>query len=350
MKRYIFSLVFFFSLLAVCAQSEKTQNLSAKYVITQSAQKPSVEESISYLKKSIEKISAPSEKRIVYTFLAEVQEQYGLYSDAQKSYALAAGFQGSGGNDFSLPYKSSEQLVVDAVRCALCAGDYASADSYLASAVRNSKDEKIIACVKLYEQWSALCKAKNEAETKESVTILKAYSDLDSMKSVKASVLLTLWHLTGDKTYSDRLKKAFPNSMEASIVRGEVQILPTPFWYFVPRSGVDLPEIKAESSVGAAEVPEVANPKNSDSKNQSSKNNAASEKIVKQQLGLFKDKANANSLVEKVTSKGFKAKIEEEVRPSGTTYYLVVVDENKEGSIGKELRTAGFECYPLFSE
>ena len=126
MKRYIFSLVFFFSLLAVCAQSEKTQNLSAKYVITQSAQKPSVEESISYLKKSIEKISAPSEKRIVYTFLAEVQEQYGLYSDAQKSYALAAGFQGSGGNDSSLPYESSEQLVVDAVD--VCAADRACSD------------------------------------------------------------------------------------------------------------------------------------------------------------------------------------------------------------------------------
>ncbi len=342
MKRSVFLLFLFLQISFAFSQT-------AKSVIGEAAKKSSVDDSIAYLKKTVAQIQSQSEKRIVYTFLGEVLEHVGLYADAQKAYATAAGFQGAAGTDPSLPYKSSEQLVVDAVRCALCAGDYTSADSYLNSSVRNSKDAGIIAHVKLYEQWSALCKAKNESDTKEAVALLKAYSDLDSMSSVKASVLLTLWHLTGDAVYSDRLKKAFPNSMEASIVKGEVQILPTPFWYFVPRSGVDLPDIKNEdiatSSEAAPVAPEPA-PKKESAPEKSNK--SSSEKIVRQQLGLFKDKVNAQALVDKVKAKGFDAKITSELRPSGTTYYIVIVDENKDGTIGKELKTAGFECYPVF--
>ena len=49
-----------------------------------------------------------------------------------------------------------------------------------------------------------------------------------------------------------------------------------------------------------------------------------------------------------VKEKGFKPYITEETRPSGTTYYIVVVDENAKGNIGDQLRSAGFECYPIF--
>jgi hypothetical protein len=53
-------------------------------------------------------------------------------------------------------------------------------------------------------------------------------------------------------------------------------------------------------------------------------------------------------LVDRVAAKGFKAQITTEIRPSGTKYYLVVVNENSKGTVGEELRTAGFDCYPLF--
>ena len=69
---------------------------------------------------------------------------------------------------------------------------------------------------------------------------------------------------------------------------------------------------------------------------------------MRQQLGLFKDKANAENLVSRLKDKGFAAKITEEVRPSGTTYYIVAVDETKENNMGDRLRSAGFECYPIF--
>lgn len=351
MKKTLFlSIIMLLSFSAVSAQ---TKSPSAKSLIDAAAKKSSVAESVAYLKKNAESLSVNAEKRAVYTVLAAILEQQGQYADAQKTYAKAASIQGSAETSVAgLPNKNSEELVLDAVRCALCAGDYASADSYLNSAVRNSKDEKIRAFVKLYEQWSILCKAKNTADTKESIAMLKTYSTLDSMKSVRPSVLLTLWHLTGESQFSENLKKNYPKSMEAAIVKGEVQTLPTPFWYFVPRNGVDLPEIsenlplESTSSVSSANSAAPADSAKDSSKTE--KTVSKSEKIVRQQLGLFREEANAMALVDRVKAKGFKAEITTEVRPSGTKYFIVVVNENSKGTVGEELRTAGFECYPVF--
>lgn len=311
-------------------------SLSAKSVIDSAAKKSSLSDSISYLRKNVTSLTVNADKRAVYVFLASVLEQQGQYAEAQKTYALAASIQGNANAVAGVPNKNSEELVVDAVRCALCAGDYASADSYLNSAVRNSKDDNILSYVKLYEQWSSLCKAKNISDTKESIAMLKTYATLDSMKSVRPSILLTLWHLTGESQFSENLKKNYPKSMEAAIVKGEIQTLPTPFWYFVPRNGVDLPEIASQEGDSVSLPAESSSP------------SLKSEKIVRQQLGLFREEANAKALVERVSAKGFKAQITSEVRPSGTKYYIVVVDENAKGSIGDELRTAGFDCYPVF--
>ena len=347
-KHKILSITFLFFLTLPLLAQEKA--LSAKSVIEAAAKKSSVADSISYIKKNLASVSAGAEKRAVYAFLAAVLEQQGQYSEAQKNYAQAASIQGSAQAVLEgVPNKNSEELVVDAVRCALCAGDYASADSYLNSAVRNTKSQDISAHVKLYEQWSALCKAQKEDDTKESIAMLKTYSTLDSMKIVRPSILLTLWHLTGQAQFSESLKRNYPKSMEAAIVKGEIQTLPTPFWYFVPRNGVDLPEISngGQAAVIAAEA-EKSEKAGKVEKSDKSEKTDKSEKIIRQQLGLFRDESNAKALAERVRSKGFNAEIATEVRPSGTKYFLVVVNENAKGTIGEELRTAGFECYPLF--
>ena len=342
MKKFFFTSVVFcvFSSFSAFSQAKA---VTAKSVIDTAAKKTSLADSVSYIQKNVASVSVSAEKRAVYAFLAAILEQQGQYAEAQKTYAQAASIQGSAESVVAgVPNKNSEELVIDAVRCALCAGDFASADSYLNSSVRNSKSEKILSFVKLYEQWSALCKAKSVNDTKENIAMLKTYATLDSMKTVRPSILLTLWHLTGEAQYSENLKKNYAKSMEAAIVRGEIQTLPTPFWYFVPRNGVDLPEI---SSMGASESLSSGAAVASSSKNESSEKN---EKIVRQQLGLFREEANAKALVDRVKAKGFAAEIATEVRPSGTKYYLVVVKENAKGTVGDELRTAGFECYPLF--
>lgn len=300
----------------------------AKDICAQAVKKASVSDSITYLQTQIKTVTVASEKRALYIFLASIQEEMAQYEDAQKSYAAAAGI--SAGDAEGMPKKSNEQLVLDAVRCALCTGDSDTADKYLNTSVRNSKNAEIAAYVKLYTQWSALCRAESTADLQEPIELLKAYLKVENMKTVQPVILLTLWYVTGDNSYSKQITTSFPKSTEASIVKGDVQLLPVPFWFFVPKSGL------AEQGTGTITVTETV-----------STDNDVKTKFTKWQLGLFKTEANAKMLCEELKTKGFSAYVTSEKRTSGTTYYIVLVNETAEGNIADRLRSAGYDCYPV---
>ena len=323
-KKLIVFTAFLFSFSLIFAEAKAKDNK------TQAVKKATIEESVSYVKDQIKSLTVASEKRAAYVFLASLQEQMALYSDAQKSYATAAGI--AAGDAEGMPKKTNEQLVLDAVRCALCCGDWPTADSYLNSSVRNSKDSQILSYVKLYAQWSALCRAENVNDLNEPLELLKAYLKVDSMKSVHPVILLTLWYVTGEKSWADQITKNYSTSTEAAIVRGDVQLLPTPFWFFVPKSGV------AEQGTGTfTDVSSVTS---------ESTPAATTTKNTKWQLGLFKTESNAKLLCEEVQKKGFDAYVTSEVRASGTTYYIVLVKDDGTGTADK-LRSAGYDCYPV---
>ena len=367
-------LLIFFTPLA----ADEARPLTARAVADAAAAKPNVDASIAYIAENLPKVSDPKEKRALYAFFGSLQEQLARFDDARASYAEAAAI--SAGDADRMPKKSSEQLVLDAVRCALSSGDYMTAERYLNSAVRNSNDEAIQARIKLYALWAELCRANVSADLDESVAMLKAYMSFKSMASVKPAVLLTLWYLTGESSYAAALKKEFPSSLETGIVKGGVQLLPAPFWYFLPRKEAALPEIDSgeaekiastEKDAGAV-APQKTESKKNSGQSQSVQNVAAGSEssgasktrtgdeqgqsaaaaqgggssLRRLQLGLFREKANADRLVAALKDKGFTAVVTTETRASGTTYYIVAVDET-DGSIGDKLRTAGFEFYPL---
>lgn len=318
---------------------------TARLAAKEAEKKDSLDEAVSYLTRQIPLLSSAAEKRAGYAFLGAVQEQMGRYAAAVSSYAAAAAI--SAGNAAGMPKKSNEQLVLDAVRCALATGDFATADSYLGSAVRASPDATVAAQVKLYEQWSALCKAKGEDDLAEPIALLKTYATLPSMRAVAPAVLLTLWHISGEQSFADTLKKDWPSTPEAAVVKGTIHQLPAPFWYFVPRKGNAVPDVEQEP-VTYQQSPDENVAGSVGSAAEATSAGEKSDRAVYQQLGLFRDENNAKGLVEQLKKKGFAAKITTEKRPSGTTYYLVVVDENRSGTMGAELRNAGFECYPVF--
>ena len=344
LKTFFILTLSFFVFLPVAGAAELAGGapLSAKNAALAAASKDTLEQAVNYLKQTVPSLNTPADRRSGYAFLAGVLEQGGNFQEAMTFYVKAAAI--AAGDAEGMEKKSSEQLVLDAVRCALSGGDWATAQNYLNSSVRNSSNPSIVSYIKLYEQWALLCKVQKADEISETIAMLKTYSSLDSMKAVHPQVLLTLWHITGEETYAARLKKEFPKSLEAAVVKGEIQVLPAPFWYFVPRKSDSIPEVagvkNSENQEGKKVQPEKAGGKNGEL--------PADEKILRQQLGLFREKGNAERLVSNLKQKGFEARITEEVRPSGTKYYLVVVDENKAGTMGNELRNAGFECYPLF--
>lgn len=336
MKKILVFLVLLFSVEAF------SQEITARKLVEEAVKKESPQEALSYINAQLEKITLPAEKRSVYAFLGSLQESLCDYSGAQKSYAMAAGI--AAGNVAGMPKKSSERLVLDAVRCALSEGDCDNAENYLNSAVRNSKSAEIQALVKLYEQWCVLSRSETPEDLNEPVAILKTYLEFESMNSVRPSILLTLWYITSDSLYAKRLNKEFPSSMEAGIVNGKVLVYPAPFWYFLPRKQAAVPEIPA-----ATEPKELAQSKAAEASEKTAETKSEQKAIPKkQQLGLFRDKENAQTFAEKVKAKGFAAYVHDEVRSSGTTYYIVSVDENQDGTMGLKLKSAGFECYPVF--
>ena len=316
----------------------------ASKIVAESAKKSDAEQSIKYIESKLASVTQPAEKRSLYIFLGTVQEQLGNFDLARENYVAAAGI--AAGDADNMPKKSNEQLVLDAVRCALSLGDSALADSYLNSAVRNSSSQEIQSYIILYSQWSALCKANTTQQTDEAVVMLEAYAQRPSLVAIHPQLMLTLWYVTGQAKWAEKLRKDFPLSVETAVINGKAQLLPSPFWFFVPRSGVALPEIANEDIVPVVQEEQPVSVKESENKKDVVAE-SSSEKPKYLQLGLFREKDNAQALVSKLAEKNFTARIISETRPSGNVYYIVVIDDVSEKTMS-ELRSTGFDCYPVF--
>ncbi len=367
------SLTFFLAAFAFAA--EKSASYTAAQLREKALSQDSVQEGIAFIQEHVEQCATSADKRSSLYFLGTLQEQLGIYSEAGRSYAKAASIAASDAS--GMEKVSSEQLVLDAVRCCLNSGDWETADSYLNSAVRSSKDKKVLAFVNLYSVWSALCKAQNYSEASDSIDILTAYASMSSMEYVRPAVLFTLWFLTDKKEYSEALRKKYPLSAEYAVIKGDVQIANVPFWYFVPRSVypksgfaeteyTDSSE-KASSSDGktgtesksSQDKKSSVDKKAPEEKTSSAKAPSSSGKAnppagaevlgskVRYQAGFFGVKANAQDLIDRLKKKGFDAYCYTETRASGKTYYVVVVDENKAGNVSQKMKAAGFDNYPV---
>jgi len=313
--------------------------MTARAAADASAEKGTVQDSITFLNDTLKTITVPAEKRSLAVFLGSLEEQAALYDDAQAAYAAAAAI--AAGDAPGMMKCSSEQLVLDAVRCALCTGDWQTADSYLNSAVRNSPDVTIQAYIRLYSLWSSLCRVEDNKGMDEPVALLKTYAGLPSMEAVKPQLFFTLWYITGEDSWADALKKTYPASLETGIVNGTVQLLPAPFWYFVPHQKARLSDDISAEDIAVAEKTAAGSAGSSCIQ----KNTVSQKEEKRLQLGLFRERSNAAAFVQTLKEKGFTAYITTEKRASGTTYFIVIIDEDKKESVAEKLRSAGFECY-----
>ncbi len=338
----LFLLSAFFSTVS-CFAAAKTASAIKKEAL----QKDTVQSAILYIKSMTDSTATAADKRSLLYFLGKLEESMGLYSDASRSYASACAI--AAGDAEGMPKVSSEQLVLCAVRTSLCAGEFDNADSYLNSAVRSSKDASVLAYVNLYAAWSQLCRAQDSSQTTDTLALLRAYVAMDSMKVVRPCLLFTLWYLTDDASYSDALKKEYASSPEYAIVCGKANVVSVPFWYFVPRAEHNLADesSSANKNVQVTAVTTSTTVTKESAETSSSKKSADAKK--RRQVGFFASKANADSLIERLKAKGFEGYFYTETRASGTTYYIVVVDDNADGTMGLKLKDAGFENY-LISE
>lgn len=353
MKKTFFMIAFCFIFLGgIFAQTKKTPESILGITEATVLESLDTEEGIKKLQNALKTKLSIEEQLNIYSFLAKLQEQTAKYQDAQKNYSIASNLSASINASKTGNAVADFNLLLGAVRCALSCGDTSSADFILSTAFISCTDVKIISYVKLYAVWSWLCKADDATEVLQPIAVLDSVLQDPSAISIHPQSLLTLWYVTGKKTYAEKLQKDFPTSPECALVEGKISVMPAPFWYFVPASR---PEAVAEAeSAKKSQVNEKSETITENSKSEeiavssTSINTEESTKVVTQQLGFFSNKNYAQDLIGRLKAKGFNPKIKEEIRPSGTTYFAVYVEENLEGTMGDQLKKAGFECYPSY--
>lgn len=263
--------------------------------------KESLQEVVQVFEDSLEKVKSTEEKTILLEKIAE------LYSRDRKPKQAAEAYQKA--------YNESKEdiYLLYAARCLLEDGNSAEADLILDKIIR-SKDKNTRINAKFYRIWSSLIEISQLEEMEPIIRKLKSYLAQDEMEEKRASILFLLWYITKDENYQNRLKKEYSSSMETALSLSKISLPPSPFWLFMPQK-----EKKSEST----------------------------ENKKRRQLGLFKNKKNALSFISCLKNKGFDAYIIEEVRKSGITYFIIVVDEKPNQKIEAALRKAGYESYPL---
>ena len=287
--------------------------------------------------------------------LADYEQHNGNYSNAADCYRRAAEF---------VTTDQKTALLLDAVRVLLCGGSMDSARSLLseiAAALPVSDEDPYYRRAAVYDTWRLL--AEDRADR--AVPLITAYTKKKAFSEYHPALLFTLWWVNGDEDAKQRLLKEYPAGMEAAAVNGTVTVQPSTFWYLMPRSGLaqkpaagsTASKTSTVSKTGTSSEAIKASPQSSAASKteaasaQPSKPAAGSETQAKPsyyQLGFYKTKKYAEALATDLQKKHFTPIIKEEMRPSGTVYFAVLVKENAAGDMGLRLKDAGYEAFPIF--
>ena len=287
--------------------------------------------------------------------LADYEQHNGNYSNAADCYRRAAEF---------VTTDQKTALLLDAVRVLLCGGSMDSARSLLseiAAALPVSDEDPYYRRAAVYDTWRLL--AEDRADR--AVPLITAYTKKKAFSEYHPALLFTLWWVNGDEDAKQRLLKEYPAGMEAAAVNGTVTVQPSTFWYLMPRSGLAQKPAAGNTASKTSTVSKTGTPSEATKTSlqssaaskaeatpaQSSKTAAGSETQAKPsyyQLGFYKTKKYAEALATDLQKKHFTPIIKEEMRPSGTVYFAVLVKENAAGDMGLRLKDAGYEAFPIF--
>jgi hypothetical protein len=186
--------------------------------------------------------------------------------------------------------------------------------------------------------------------------VLATFLQSDEYADRRPSLLYSLWRVTGEAAWKNRLETEYPSSPEARIVRGlpseQVSGAPTAMWILLPgRDGVVLEEpvtggAPAVPAQGTAPQVTAVQPAQPDTPPAFVSPAPAPRGML--QTGLFSREENAQAMAARLKNADFAALVTRR-RVNGAEYWAVGVppDENMNETILK-LKNAGFESFPVY--
>ncbi|MDR2304842.1 MAG: SPOR domain-containing protein [Treponema sp.] len=269
---------------------------------------------------------SPAEKHQALVRLARLQELSGNLESAAKTWGEAAA-AGEGRQD--------EKSLLRKARCLAAMGDWDGASALVSL---GSGDQSL--------RLEARClEAQIEAFRSSDTSALFDLLDYPGSAEIKPLIYFSLWKITGNGSWSSRLRSEYPESPEGRIAAGEgpdqesggsgtspaVHIKPTPLWLLMPGRNSFSTE-PASSSPAAKNTRDVLP-------------EAKRETLL--QTGLFGREENARSHAARLAEKGFTAELNRRT-VNGNEYWAVQVKAGQDANrMILRLKEAGFESFPV---
>jgi len=279
------------------------------------------------------------EKHDALVSLARLRQLSGDIEGAAKNWFSAAG---------AIPDKLDEDALLSCAYCLSAMGEWDRTITALEPLLLKSQRARF-----LY----ATVKAIKTDDLSELVSL----ADNPDYSQTKVEILFVLWKLTNGESstkWRQRLVNEFPQTPEGRLATGNSSaiIKPSPFWLLA--SGLDsLPILASEKSSAtiavqatatqATPVAQTTTVKSSTSVAQASQSPSPQTATVKLQTGIYSQQDNAQAQVAKLKQAGFTSSIEQRI-VNGKEMWVVTVSANKDqASAISELRSAGFESFPV---
>ena len=270
------------------------------------------------------------EKKEIALFLADYATKCGVFEDAGRFYMEAFNLSSS------LEEREAKKYLIKAIKVFIIGGNIE--EGYVAygklASIKEDKPSTYDKEAELYIQYLKIAEmiSSNDEDVEPIISKLKTYAKDSSFKELRPSILLTLWFIANDVEAEKFILKEYPSSIEAMIVKGDALILPSTFWYLLPKNSFTLGSSQFSQQNKGDEV--------------SSFTTVSTPKAY--QIGFFKLKEHAEKQKEKLKKLGFDVEMKAEKRGKDAIYYAVFVLEKEAGRTGLRLKDAGFESFPIF--
>ena len=288
----------------------------------------SIAAEISRLEKTASGLGAQAARRNAYSDLIKLYQLSGNSEAAIKTCEGAlSSFPGEG------------RFLLEHGRLLFSLGEYDKAASIFNTLKNNSNRE--------FAKQGRLLSAKLEAfrSSPEALTVLSGDPEFLEQRS---DIYFTLWKLTSAAVWKNKLTAEFPQSPEAKMASGGINLNPSPLWLLFPgRENV----VTAGTPSAAPQTvippvpPSAVTPQSAATPQTAPAQNSAGERYL--QTGLFGREENAKAFAERLRKAGFAAQLNKRVVNDNDFWAVLVPGGADMNATMNLLKNAGFESFPL---
>jgi hypothetical protein len=243
---------------------------------------------------------------------------------------------------FAEPGSRDDGALLEGARLLTALGEYDKAEAGVKTVLLTGRDRELV----LQARYLG---AQLEAFKTGNVHVLSLLTGDPDYAELRPSLYYTLWKVSGDGSYKDRLLAEYPQSPEARIVKDggdAISGAPSAMWLLLPgRAGFTL----ETPAGGLRQAPlNTVQARTSGSDAGAAAQSSPAQEAALLQAGLFGKEGNAQALAERLRNAGFAPAVSRR-ELNGTLYWAVNVPPGTDMTQTiMRLKDAGFESFPVF--